>query len=138
MESSGFQRLLLTSYNVTPQGGGEDVAEDHSRAHTQIKAPLEPSKDTSHALSATSLSAASLVGWGSLPLPRIPLPNLQGWTRSRYPPRDREPLMHFQGCPEGGEAALAAALVPAQRLARNSAASASKAKLLRLAPGWGK
>ena len=55
MESSDFQRLLLTSYNITPQGGGEDVAEDHSHAHTQIKAPLAPPKEASHALSAISL-----------------------------------------------------------------------------------
>ncbi len=55
MESSDFQRLLLTSYNITPQGGGEDVVEDHSHVHTQIKAPLEPSKETGHTRSTTSL-----------------------------------------------------------------------------------
>ena len=59
MESSDFQRLLLTSYNIAPQGGGEDVAEGHSRAHTQIKAPLGPPKEASHALSATSLGCSN-------------------------------------------------------------------------------
>ena len=58
MESSGFRRLLLASYNIAPQGGGEDVAEDHSRAHTQIKAPLAPPKEASHALSAISLGCS--------------------------------------------------------------------------------
>ena len=55
MESSDFRRLLLTSYNITPQGGGEDVVEDHSHVHTQIKAPFAPSKQTSHTLSTISL-----------------------------------------------------------------------------------
>ena len=55
MESSGFRRLLLTSYNITPQGGGEDVVEDHSHVHTKIKAPLEPPKEAGHTRSTTSL-----------------------------------------------------------------------------------
>ena len=55
MESSDFRRLLLASYNITPQGGREDVAEDHSRVNTTIKAPFEPSKETGHTRSATSL-----------------------------------------------------------------------------------
>ena len=55
MESSDFRGLLLTSYNITPQGGREDVAEDHSRVHTKVRAPLEPSKETGHTRSTTSL-----------------------------------------------------------------------------------
>ena len=55
MESSDFRRLLLTSYNITPQGGREDVVEDHSHVNTTIKAPFEPSKETGHTRSTTSL-----------------------------------------------------------------------------------
>ena len=55
MESSDFRGLLLTSYNITPQGGREDVVEDHSHVHTKIKAPFEPSKETGHTRSTTSL-----------------------------------------------------------------------------------
>ena len=55
MESSDFRRLLLTSYNITPQGGREDVFEDHFLVNTTIKAPFEPSKETGHTRSTTSL-----------------------------------------------------------------------------------
>ena len=58
MESSDFQGLLLASYNITPQGGREDVAEDHSHANTTIKAPLEPPKEAGHTRSATSLGCS--------------------------------------------------------------------------------
>ena len=56
MESSNFQGLLLTSCNITPQGGREDVIEDQSLAQAGIKAPLLPPQDQSrHALSTASL-----------------------------------------------------------------------------------
>ena len=56
MESSDFQGLLLTSYNITPQGGREDVFEDQSLVQTGIKAPFASSQDQSrHALSTVSL-----------------------------------------------------------------------------------
>ena len=56
MESSDFQGLLLASYNITPQGGREDVFEDQSLAQTEIKAPLAPPQDQSRrALSTVSL-----------------------------------------------------------------------------------
>ena len=56
MESSDFQGLLLTSYNITPQGGREDVFEDQSLVQTKTKAPLASSQDQSrHALSTVSL-----------------------------------------------------------------------------------
>ena len=56
MESSGFQGLLLASYNITPQGGREDVIEDQSLVQTGIKAPLTSPQDQSrHALSTASL-----------------------------------------------------------------------------------
>ena len=56
MESSDFQGLLLTSYNITPQGGREDVFEDQSLVQTETKAPFASSQDQSrHALSAASL-----------------------------------------------------------------------------------
>ena len=56
MESSGFQGLLLPSYNITPQGGREDVIEDQSLVQTGIKAPLASSQDQSrHALSTVNL-----------------------------------------------------------------------------------
>ena len=56
MESSDFQGLLLTSYNITPQGGREDVFEDQSFVQTGIKAPFASSQDQSrHALSTVSL-----------------------------------------------------------------------------------
>ena len=48
MESSDFQGLLLTSYNITPQGGREDVVEDQSHVQTGIKAPFRSSQDQSH------------------------------------------------------------------------------------------
>ena len=56
MEPSDFQGLLLTSYNITPQGGREDVFEDQSLVQTGIKAPLASPQDQSrHALSTVSL-----------------------------------------------------------------------------------
>ena len=56
MESSDFQGLLLTSCNITPQGGREDVIEDQSLVQTGIKAPFVSSQDQSrHALSTVSL-----------------------------------------------------------------------------------
>ena len=56
MESSGFQGLLLASYNIVPQGGREVVIEDQSLVQTGIKAPLASSQDQSrHALSTVSL-----------------------------------------------------------------------------------
>ena len=55
MEPSGFRRLLLASYSAAPQGGREDVIEDHSHVNTTIKAPFEPSKETGHTRSTTSL-----------------------------------------------------------------------------------
>ena len=56
MEPSDFQGLLLTSYNITPQGGREDVFEDQSLVQTGIKAPFVSSQDQSrHALSTVSL-----------------------------------------------------------------------------------
>ena len=55
MESSDFQRLLLASYNITPQGGREDEVEDHFHVHIEIKALFAPSKETSHTLSTISL-----------------------------------------------------------------------------------
>ena len=56
MEPSGFQGLLLTSYNITPQGGREDVFEDQSLVQTGIKAPFVSSQEQSrHALSTVSL-----------------------------------------------------------------------------------
>ena len=56
MESSGFQGLLLASFNITPQGGREDVIEDQSLVQTGIKAPFVSSQDQSrHALSTVSL-----------------------------------------------------------------------------------
>ena len=60
MESSDFQGLLLTSYNITPQGGREDVFEDQSLVQTGIKAPFVSSQDQSrHALSTVSLECNS-------------------------------------------------------------------------------
>ena len=56
MEPSGFQGLLLASYNITPQGGREDVFEDQSLVQTGIKAPFASSQDQSrHALLTASL-----------------------------------------------------------------------------------
>ena len=56
MESSDFQGLLLTSYNITPQGGREDVFEDQSLVQTGIKAPFASSQDQSrHTLLTVSL-----------------------------------------------------------------------------------
>ena len=56
MESSDFQGLLLTSYNITPQGGREDVFEDQSLVQTGIKAPFASSQNQSrHPLLAASL-----------------------------------------------------------------------------------
>ena len=56
MESSDFQGLPLASYNITPQGGREDVFEDQSLAQAGIKAPLPSPQDQSrHALSTVSL-----------------------------------------------------------------------------------
>ena len=56
MESSDFQGLLLTSYNITPQGGRGDVFEDQSLVQTGIKAPFASSQDQSrHPLFAVSL-----------------------------------------------------------------------------------
>ena len=61
MESSDFQGLLLASYNITPQGGREDVFEDQSLVQTGIKAPFASSQDQSrHALSAASLGRNGL------------------------------------------------------------------------------
>ena len=61
MESSGFQGLLLTSYNITPQGGREDVIEDQSLVQTGIKAPFASPQDQSR----RALPAASLGRNGS-------------------------------------------------------------------------
>ena len=61
MESSDFQGLLLTSYNITPQGGREDAAEGQSLAQTGIKAPFASSQDQSR----QALSTASLGRNGS-------------------------------------------------------------------------
>ena len=61
MESSDFQGLLLTSYNITPQGGREDVFEDQSLAQAGIKALLASPQDESRRV----LSAASLGRNGS-------------------------------------------------------------------------
>ena len=47
MEPSGFQGLLLASYNITPQGGREDVFEDQSLVQAGIKAPFASSQDQS-------------------------------------------------------------------------------------------
>ena len=55
MEPSGFRRLLLASYNITPQGGRDNVAEDHFHVQMEIKAPFVSSKDASHTLSTVSL-----------------------------------------------------------------------------------
>ena len=56
MESSDFQGLLLASYNITPQGGRDDVIEDQSLVETGIKAPLvSPQDESRHALSTVSL-----------------------------------------------------------------------------------
>ena len=56
MESSDFQGLLLTSYNITPQGGREDVFEDQSLVQTGIKAPFASSQNQSrHPLLTVSL-----------------------------------------------------------------------------------
>ena len=56
MESSDFQGLLLTSYNITPQGGREDVFEDQSLVQTGIKAPFASSQNQRrHPLLAVSL-----------------------------------------------------------------------------------
>ena len=51
----GTQSLLLASYNITPQGGRGNVAEDHFRAQMEIKAPRALPKGASRALSAASL-----------------------------------------------------------------------------------
>ena len=106
MESSDFQGLLLTSYNITPQGGREDVFEDQSLVQTGIKAPLAPPQDQSH----RALPAASLGRNGSeapcgrhMPesariaraaAPSVPLPRrLQHRSKSSahisYPSQDR-------------------------------------------------
>ena len=61
MEPSGFQRLLLASYNVAPQGGRDDVIEGQSLAQAGIKAPLASPQDQSR----RALSAASLGRNGS-------------------------------------------------------------------------
>ena len=53
--SSDIQSLLLTSYNITPQGGRDNVAEDHFHVQMEIKAPFVSSKDASHTLSTVSL-----------------------------------------------------------------------------------
>ena len=53
--SSGIQSLLLTSYNITPQGGRDNVAEDHFHVQMERKAPFVSSKDASHTLSTVSL-----------------------------------------------------------------------------------
>ena len=53
--SSDIQNLLLTSYNITPQGGRDNVAEDHFHVQMEIKAPFVSSKDASHTLSTVSL-----------------------------------------------------------------------------------
>ena len=56
MESSDFQGLLLTSYNITPQGGREDAFEGQPLAQAKAKAPLASPQDQSrHALSTVSL-----------------------------------------------------------------------------------
>ena len=56
MESSDFQGVLLTSYNITPQGGREDVFEDQSLVQTGIKAPFASSQNQSrHPLLTVSL-----------------------------------------------------------------------------------
>ena len=56
MEPSGFQGLLLTSYNITPQGGREDVFEAQSLVQTGIKAPLaSPQGQSCHPLFTASL-----------------------------------------------------------------------------------
>ena len=61
MEPSGFQGLLLASYNIAPQGGRDDVFEDQSLAQAGIKAPLAPPQDESR----RALPAASLGRNGS-------------------------------------------------------------------------
>ena len=61
MESSDFQGLLLTSCNITPQGGREDVIEDQSLVQAGIKAPLAPPQGQSR----RALPAASLGRNGS-------------------------------------------------------------------------
>ena len=61
MESSDFQGLLLTSYNITPQGGRDDVIEDQSLVQTGIRAPLAPPQGESR----RALPAASLGRNGS-------------------------------------------------------------------------
>ena len=61
MESSDFQGLLLVSYNITPQGGRDDVIEDQSHVQTGIKTPLASSQDESR----RALPAASLGRNGS-------------------------------------------------------------------------
>ena len=61
MESSDFQGLLLTSYNITPQGGREDVFEDQSLVQTGIKAPFASSQNQSrHPLLTVSLDRNGL------------------------------------------------------------------------------
>ena len=55
MEPSGFQGLLLASYNIAPQGGRDNVAEGQSLAQARVKAPLAPPQGKSHALPAASL-----------------------------------------------------------------------------------
>ena len=53
--SSDIQSLLLASYNITPQGGRDNVAKDHFHAQMEIKAPFVSPKDASHTLPAASL-----------------------------------------------------------------------------------
>jgi len=61
VESSDFQGLLLTSYNITPQGGREDVFEDQSLVQTGIKAPFASSQNQSrHPLLTVSLDRNGL------------------------------------------------------------------------------
>ena len=143
MESLGFQGLLLASYNITPQGGREDVIEDQSLAQAGIKAPLAPPQGQSR----RALPAASLGRNGSkvpcdrhMPesvyiihaiAPSMPLPRrLQHRSKS-----SAHMLYPSQGRSAGACAIAGARLHPSLRASAGaSAASFAIARRLHLLP----